>query len=268
MLCIVKNYFYRHPIVSTVAMYLVVSFISVLLDLLRNIEFPSTDFWFIIKLVVLSIILICFMNCFIESLRIVKLKSMRCIALLSVFITFIVAKLVLIIICFLSQSNEYYNLYNIVFNFLWAVGIGVTEEVLCRGLLLNILLKGRYKSQKTVSFAVFVSSLVFSLGYISNLFYGSSISSVCVQTFFSFFIGACFALIYLYNGSILFVVVLHSIYDFVGFIINDIGVALPHLSVLYFMINTVFILIVAVLVCLNLNNLRKRVLEPSVCASV
>lgn len=267
MLRFIKNYIYKHPIFSTVSTYLIISSISILLDLLRKIELPGTDFWFIIKLVVLSIILICFMNCIIEPLHNDKLKSTRCIALLSVFITFIIAKLVLIIFVFSKQSTGYYNLYNILFNFIWAVGIGVTEEVLCRGILLNILLKGGYKSHKTVSFAVFVSSLVFSLGHISNLFYGSSILSVCVQTFFSFFIGACFALIYLYSGSVVLVIALHSIYDFVGFIINEIGFALPHFSVLYFLINIVFIIIVAVLVCLNLNYLRNRELDSSVCMS-
>ncbi len=255
---IFKKYLNKHPIYSVITLYLLFSILSVSLDLLRKINLASTDFWFIIKLCILSIITIYLMKGFGFFSNKSELKSSKYKVALVPMIIFILVKVTLLVFLLCNQTNHNLGLYKLFYNFVWALGIGISEEVLCRGLLLNILKNGEYKTQKSFAFAVIISSLVFSLGHISNLFYGNTISSVCVQSIYSFIIGAYFAILYLYSGSIVLVVSLHSLYDFVGFTINDISFNNSSgLSALYFVLNCACLLLVGVVVFKNMCKLKK-----------
>lgn len=253
-----KEFSNKHPICSSFVIYLLFSLLSVLLDLLRKFDIASTDFWFIVKLCVLSVISILFMIAFGFFSKKSEFESKQYKSTLVPIIVFITAKIAFIVFALCNSTRHNLGLYNMFYNFLWALGIGVSEEVLCRGLLLNVIKNGEYKVQKSPVFIVLVSSLIFSLGHISNVFYGSTLSSVLVQSISSFIMGAYFAVLYLYSESILLVISLHTLYDFVGFTINDISfTSTSALSAVYFLLNCVCLLILGVVVLINIYRLRK-----------
>ncbi len=255
---IIKKFSYKHPIYSVLILYLLFSLVSILLDLLRKINIANTDFWFIIKLFVLSVMTTYLMKRFGFFANKSALKPNKYMYTSVVMILFILAKVAFLIFLLCTQTNHNLSLYKLFYNFVWALGIGISEEVLCRGLLVNILKNGEYKAKKSFAFFILVSSLIFSLGHISNIFSGSTISSVCVQSIYSFIIGAYFAILYLYSGSIVLVVSLHSLYDFVGFTINDILVnSSSGLSAFYFILNCGCLLLVGVVTFKNMYNLKK-----------
>lgn len=109
-----------------------------------------------------------------------------------------------------------------------AMAPAIFEEVLFRGIFLyNLRKKGSSDLQ-----CLLISAIIFAAVHLTNLA-GLSPASVAVQTVYSFVVGLVFAAIYLKNGSLLQVVILHFLIDFT----NRIFVEQPsHTSTLQFVI--------------------------------
>lgn len=103
------------------------------------------------------------------------------------------------------------------------MAIGLFEEVLMRGLILNKLLSAWGHKQYGVAVAVFVSSLMFGMLHIFNYLSDSTLLIATItQIIYATFAGVFFAVLYLKTKSIWLIAFLHGLTD----IISDIGVTL------------------------------------------
>ena len=99
---------------------------------------------------------------------------------------------------------------------LYVVSIALVEELVFRGVLLNIVFQYMRRSKLPYVFSVLISSAIFAAFHFFNLFDGASISSVLLQVGYTFLIGCMFAVIQIKMGSVWYCVILHALFDFGG----------------------------------------------------
>lgn len=87
--------------------------------------------------------------------------------------------------------------------------IGFTEELLTRGIAVNLLRRGGY-SERSV---MLLSSLIFALLHSSNLLSGQSPATVALTMVFTFVFGVAMYLTLRVTGSLLWPILLHAITD-------------------------------------------------------
>lgn len=101
--------------------------------------------------------------------------------------------------------------------------IGLFEEFAFRGVLLPFILENHVSSRKSIFCATVVSSAAFGGIHIFNLFAGAGVGGVLLQVGYSFLIGGMCSIVLLHTRCIWICVLLHSIYDFCGFLIPTLG---------------------------------------------
>lgn len=98
--------------------------------------------------------------------------------------------------------------------------VGICEEFLCRGWLLNEFLE-RYGDTKTgVWYSIIISGIIFGLTHISNFFGGQDLLSTINQVISAASIGIIFGTIYYKTKNIWSVVLLHGFWDFSLFLMD------------------------------------------------
>jgi membrane protease YdiL (CAAX protease family) len=134
------------------------------------------------------------------------------------------------LVAFLSFSPFIFGVLHISLGRLVLIGllaclVGVTEESLFRGLVLQTLLP------KGVLRALLLSSLIFALLHVGNLFAGLFWGYVVEQVLFAFAIGLAFAVMRVRTGSIWPGIILHSLNDFAALtLISVTGIPHPMLA--------------------------------------
>ena len=93
--------------------------------------------------------------------------------------------------------------------------VGFAEELYFRGLLFKIL------KVKGMQFAIIVSSVIFGLTHLINIAGGAGVAETILQIFFAFFFGFVCAEILILTGSILPIMLWHTLHDFLAFTTND-----------------------------------------------
>ncbi len=114
-----------------------------------------------------------------------------------------------------NSTNALFSILNLLIScFL----IGMAEEFLCRGWLLNEFLerfgdnkKGVYGS---VWYSIIISGLIFGVMHLANIYSGRSLTTTIVQVFSAAATGIVFGLIYYKTKNIWSVVILHGLWDF------------------------------------------------------
>lgn len=101
--------------------------------------------------------------------------------------------------------------------------IGAFEEFAFRGVLFPFILENRRESTKSIFWATVISSSAFGAVHLLNLFAGAGIGGVLLQVGYSFLIGGMCAIVLLYTRCIWICVLLHSIYDFCGYLVPTLG---------------------------------------------
>lgn len=90
--------------------------------------------------------------------------------------------------------------------------VGFTEELYFRGLIWNIL------NRKSMISALFLSSLLFSLGHFVNLLAGASFMDTMLQVIFAFIFGVVAVEISFATKSLLIPIVWHTVHNFISLI--------------------------------------------------
>lgn len=106
------------------------------------------------------------------------------------------------------SENIESNLTNILLIIVFSFLIGAFEEILCRGIIFNQLMK----TMPPLKAAIF-SSLIFGLAHLFNLFPGYAYDQVIPQVIYAFLIGMFFAGIYYVTKNIWAVMFLHGLFD-------------------------------------------------------
>lgn len=101
--------------------------------------------------------------------------------------------------------------------FLAMIATGLVEELLFRGFLFRAM------SKNNLRFAVILTSLLFGLGHIVNLFNGSgaaTLETVC-QIFYAVSIGFLFAAVLLKGGSLIPCMISHAMFNSLSLFANE-----------------------------------------------
>ncbi|MFA9398612.1 MAG: lysostaphin resistance A-like protein [Clostridiaceae bacterium] len=94
------------------------------------------------------------------------------------------------------------------------IGIGISEEFIFRGVILNLFIDKFSKTPKGIYASVIVSSLIFGSAHMTNALSGISLKGVFIQAMGASVLGALLAAIYLRTRNIWVVVFLHGFMDF------------------------------------------------------
>lgn len=106
----------------------------------------------------------------------------------------------------------------------YCFSVGLFEEIFFRGLILSVFLI-YFKSQKYGSlWAVIVSSIIFSLMHILNLFSGTALDAVFLQVGYTFLNGMVYSLLFYFTKSIYLSVLCHALFDVGGLMVGYLGV--------------------------------------------
>lgn len=101
----------------------------------------------------------------------------------------------------------------------YCFAIGMFEEFAFRGLFYLMILDGRRKSTKQIFWTTAISSAVFGLVHLVNLFIGANPGATVLQVGYSFLIGGMCAIVLLKTANIWYCVLLHFVYDLGGTIL-------------------------------------------------
>ena len=103
------------------------------------------------------------------------------------------------------------SLFNV---FVGALLVGVCEEFLCRGWLLNEFLERYGDTKKGVWYSIIISGIIFGLIHLGNFFVGQDLVSTITQILNASVVGIVLGLIYYKTKNIWSVIVLHGLWDF------------------------------------------------------
>ncbi len=92
--------------------------------------------------------------------------------------------------------------------------VGAAEELLFRGVILNLLLDRFSNTRRGVLLAVLFDGLIFGCAHFGNLSAGVNFSSILIQVITAGLLGAIFAIVYARTKNIWFVILAHAAVDF------------------------------------------------------
>lgn len=110
---------------------------------------------------------------------------------------------------------------------LYVIAIALVEEFVFRGVLLFLLLDVFRRQRLKYFLAALVSSLVFSLFHITNIFVGADISGVLLQVVYTFLIGGMLSVTALKTKSVWPCVIIHAVFNFGGLLTEKIADGTP-----------------------------------------
>ena len=105
--------------------------------------------------------------------------------------------------------------------------IGITEELLFRGLLHDSLKHAFMKYRCGYILAVLLSSAIFGLWHLVNLFFGAGVGATLLQVGYTFLLGTMFAVTLDKTRNIWFCVFLHTLFDIGGTLVLRLGSGNP-----------------------------------------
>lgn len=100
--------------------------------------------------------------------------------------------------------------------------IGWTEEIVFRGVILNMFLDSFSKTKRGILGAILLNGLLFGALHMSNVFSGVKLESVIVQSITAGLLGVILAAVYARTRSIWFVIIAHAMVDFAGLMASGI----------------------------------------------
>ena len=92
-----------------------------------------------------------------------------------------------------------------------------------RGVVFLSLLEGRRKTKLGAFMSIAITSVVFGVVHLVNLFTGASPAAVLLQVGYSSLIGAMCSVVLMKTANIWLCVVLHAVYNFCGNVVPTLG---------------------------------------------
>lgn len=146
----------------------------------------------------------------------------------------------------LTGNAEITNpLYTIIVFAITCISVGLFEELVFRGLILFFLLQKLPKNKEGLLLSIVISSALFGLMHLFNIFDGANVGATLLQVMYSFAMGLMWSVILLKTKSILLVVILHSIYNFTGLLFPTLGTLTNKYDLVTLIITTLLALSVA-----------------------
>jgi membrane protease YdiL (CAAX protease family) len=145
--------------------------------------------------------------------------------------------------------------YNIYIFLIECFSISFFEEIVFRGIVLILLIQKLPSTKKGMYLAIFISSLIFGLSHLVNLFGGISLTDVLQQVGYSFLMGLMWAVVYLKTKNIWWSVLLHSAYNFFGLVLFRLG----YVNGRYDIITVVTTIVLAILVSVFMLHISLKI---------
>lgn len=136
--------------------------------------------------------------------------------------------------------------------------IGLSEELLFRGIIFYSLADHFKKNGRSCFWPVLSSSVIFALFHFINLFDGAGILAVLQQVGYSFLIGAMLAVVLLKTKNVWLCILLHALFDFGGFFVSDLGTGNPQDLTFWILTIVVGILCTAQMIITLIKIMKKR----------
>ncbi len=113
-----------------------------------------------------------------------------------------------------SISFENIKFIEVITLLIYTIEIGIFEELLCRGWLLNEFIERFGDNRKNVLFSILVSGSLFGIIHIVNFVGGQPLIMTLAQILGAIFAGIAFGAIYYRTKNIWSVIFLHALWDF------------------------------------------------------
>ncbi len=131
--------------------------------------------------------------------------------------------------------------------------VGICEEFLCRGWLLNEFLERYGDTRKGIWYSIIISGAIFGLMHFGNIFAGQAVSTTITQVITATGTGIIFGLIYYKTKNIWSVIILHGLWDFSLFLGDAVTVTSTTEIINGF--SVIGILFAVLMICAELLNL-------------
>jgi membrane protease YdiL (CAAX protease family) len=115
------------------------------------------------------------------------------------------------------------NAIDVILYAIFCFSVGFFEEAAFRGCVFSLILDHKKPDRWSVLKASVISSAVFGIVHIVNLFAGASLGSVILQIGYSFLIGALCSVVLVKTSNIWCCVILHAVYNFAGGVLSEFG---------------------------------------------
>ena len=142
------------------------------------------------------------------------------------------------------------NYFNLITGIILSIGVGILEELLFRGQILDEFLKHQSKFK-----SIIYSSLIFGSVHLLNISSLSSIIPVLSQVAYSFVLGLILAYVYLKTDNIIIPIVFHSLFNILNSIVIS-SVFILKLDFVYYIVN-IFVGIITLVYLIIHNRLSK-----------
>lgn len=106
---------------------------------------------------------------------------------------------------------------------LFCISVGFFEEMAFRGCIFSYVLQRKGNKAIDVFWSIVISSAIFAVVHIVNIFMGADPGATLLQIGYSFLIGGMCSVILVKTHNIWFCVILHAVYNFAGGIIPNCG---------------------------------------------
>lgn len=113
--------------------------------------------------------------------------------------------------------------FTIVLFFLFTITISLFEEIIFRGVVLNLFIEQKDQTKKNIFLAMIYSSGIFAFIHLLNLLGGAGFLPTILQVGYTFLTGMMFAYLYLVTKNILIPIIIHAIYNIGGLSFHYIG---------------------------------------------
>jgi len=115
---------------------------------------------------------------------------------------------------------------NFILYLFYCLSVGFYEEIFFRGLVFPVCLIKTKDNKYSTFWAIAISSAVFGVAHLLNLFGGASFGGTMLQIGYSFLIGGMCAISLCLTNNLIVPILLHFIYDIGGLFTSEIGVAI------------------------------------------
>lgn len=113
--------------------------------------------------------------------------------------------------------------YRVILFMLVCLSVGFFEEIIFRGVILTFLLKSFANHEMKLLYSIVISSVIFALSHLFNLFEGASYGDTFLQIGYSFLVGMLWAVMFLKTKNIWLTMLLHASFNFFGQVMFRLG---------------------------------------------
>ena len=134
---------------------------------------------------------------------------------LSVIIYTVFASFILFVVA-ISEGSPLKSVPKIIFFALFVFFVGLSEELLCSGIMTETMLRKHGNSKKGIWFSILTSSVGFGLLHLTNILMGQSVLDTVIQVITATFVGIFFNAIYVRHRNVYAIALIHGMIDFVA----------------------------------------------------